>query len=53
MPAPNKAFEDYFNDGGSLTTLNHTLWSAGIVENVTIADVMDPEKGFVCADYLL
>ncbi|KAF2967710.1 hypothetical protein GQX73_g5889 [Xylaria multiplex] len=53
MPAPNKAFEDYFNDGGSLTTLNHTLWSAGIMENVTIEDVMDPERAFVCADYLL
>ncbi|KAI1735823.1 Di-copper centre-containing protein [Xylaria scruposa] len=53
MPAANKAFEDYFNDGGNVTTLNHTLWSAGIMENVTIADVMNPEEGFVCADYLL
>ncbi|KAI3322651.1 Di-copper centre-containing protein [Xylariaceae sp. AK1471] len=53
MPPPNKAFEDYFNDGGNVTTLNHTLWSAGIVENITIADVMNPAEGFVCADYLL
>ncbi|KAL7621602.1 hypothetical protein AAE478_008927 [Parahypoxylon ruwenzoriense] len=48
----NKAFTDYFNDGGNVTTLNHTLWSANIVENVTIADVMDPRGGFVCAEYL-
>ncbi|GAP88085.1 putative amino acid transporter [Rosellinia necatrix] len=53
MPGPNKAFEDYFNDGGSITTLNHTLWSAGIVGNATIADVMDGEGEFVCADYAL
>jgi len=51
MPPPDKTIEDYFNDGGNATTLNHTLWSAGILENVTIADVMNPEKGFVCADY--
>ncbi|KAJ2996614.1 hypothetical protein NUW58_g917 [Xylaria curta] len=53
MPAPDKAFEDHFNDGGNVTTLSHTLWSAGIMENVTIADVMNGEEGFVCADYLL
>ncbi|KAI2627026.1 Di-copper centre-containing protein [Hypomontagnella submonticulosa] len=47
----NKAFTDYFNDGGNITTLNHTLWSASIVENITIADVMDPRGGFVCAEY--
>jgi tyrosinase len=52
IPPPNKAFEDYFNDGGNATTLNHTLWSAGIMENITIADVMNPTEGFVCADYL-
>ncbi|KAI2619644.1 Di-copper centre-containing protein [Hypoxylon sp. NC1633] len=48
---PNPAFTDYFNDGGNITTLNHTLWSAGILENVTIADVIDPRAGFVCAEY--
>ncbi|KAI1169727.1 Di-copper centre-containing protein [Nemania sp. FL0916] len=51
MPGPDPRFEDYFFDGGNVTTLNHTLWSAGILENVTIADVMDPEGGFVCADF--
>ncbi|KAI1378958.1 Di-copper centre-containing protein [Hypoxylon crocopeplum] len=48
----NKAITDYFNDGGNVTTLNHTLWSAGIMENITIADVMDPRGGFVCAEYI-
>ncbi|KAI1152315.1 Di-copper centre-containing protein [Nemania diffusa] len=52
-PPVNRAIEDYFYDGGNATTLNHTLWSAGIVENVTIADVMDAEGGFVCGDYQL
>ncbi|KAJ8117803.1 hypothetical protein ONZ43_g4119 [Nemania bipapillata] len=52
-PQPNQALEDYFYDGGNLTTLNHTLWSAGIMQNVTIADVMNGEDGFVCADYQL
>ncbi|KAI1076040.1 Di-copper centre-containing protein [Whalleya microplaca] len=46
------AFVDYFNDGGNITTLNHTLWSGGIMENVTIGDVMDIRGAFVCAEYL-
>ncbi|KAI4865246.1 Di-copper centre-containing protein [Hypoxylon rubiginosum] len=49
---PNKAFTDYFYDGGNITTLNHTLWSVGIVQNITIGDVMDPRSGFVCIEYL-
>ncbi|RYP81275.1 hypothetical protein DL770_005941 [Monosporascus sp. CRB-9-2] len=44
---PNKAFTDYFNDGGNITTLNHTLWSAKILENATIADVMDIGGGLL------
>ncbi|KAI5918894.1 Di-copper centre-containing protein [Camillea tinctor] len=48
----NTAFTEYFNDGGNVTTLNHTLWSANIMLNITIADVMDPRGGFVCAEYL-
>ena len=50
--APNPGFIDYFNDGGNVTTLNHTLWSANIVENATIADVMDIGGSFICAEYL-
>ena len=49
---PNPAFTDYFNDGGNATTLNHTLWSANIMPNVTIADVMDIGGSFVCAEYI-
>lgn len=48
----NRAFTDYFNDGGNITTLNHTLWSAGVMDNVTIADVMDPSGKFMCTEYL-
>ncbi|KAI1456044.1 Di-copper centre-containing protein [Annulohypoxylon moriforme] len=48
----NKAFTDYFNDGGNVTTLNHTLWSAGVMDNITIADVMDPSGKFMCTEYL-
>ncbi|RWA09323.1 hypothetical protein EKO27_g5783 [Xylaria grammica] len=53
FPDPNPAIENYLNDGGNVTTLNHTLWAAGILSNVTIGDVMDPTADFVCADYLL
>lgn len=45
-------FTDYFGDGGSITTLQHTLWAANIVENVTIADVMDIGGNVVCAEYI-
>ncbi|KIL85506.1 amino acid transporter protein [Fusarium avenaceum] len=48
---PDPRFVDYFNDGGNTTTLNHTLWSAGIVANATIADVMDARGDYVCAEY--
>ncbi|KAI0153122.1 Di-copper centre-containing protein [Xylariaceae sp. FL1272] len=52
-PQPaNPAIENYFNDDGYQVTLNHTLWSANIVENVTIADVLDPRTGFVCGEFL-
>ncbi|KAI0116207.1 Di-copper centre-containing protein [Hypoxylon sp. NC0597] len=47
----DRAFTDYFNDGGNTTTLNHTLWSAGLMENATIADVMDPRGDFLCTEY--
>ncbi|KAK3368749.1 hypothetical protein B0H63DRAFT_535229 [Podospora didyma] len=49
---PNKGLIDYFNDGGNTTTLDHTLWSARILPNVTIADVMDLHGAFVCAEYV-
>ncbi|KAI1762568.1 Di-copper centre-containing protein [Hypoxylon sp. FL1150] len=49
---PDPAFTDYFFDGGNITTLNHTLWSGGIFQNITIGDVMDPRSGLVCAEYV-
>ncbi|KAI1087408.1 Di-copper centre-containing protein [Rostrohypoxylon terebratum] len=52
FPGGPPAFTDYFNDGGNTTTLNHTLWSAGVMDNVTIADVMDPSGKFMCTEYL-
>ena len=48
----NTAITHYFNDGGNATTLNHTLWSVGILPNATIRDVMDLRSEFVCAEYL-
>ncbi|KAK3322763.1 hypothetical protein B0H66DRAFT_602193 [Apodospora peruviana] len=47
----NRALTDFFGDGGNVTTLDHTLWSAGILPNATIRDVMDLEGPFVCAEY--
>ena len=58
LPSPalpfkeNTAFTHYFNDGGSNITMNHTLWSAGILPNATIADIMDIRGPYVCAEYL-
>ncbi len=49
---PFPALTDHFNDGGNVTTLNHVLWSAGLIPNATIADVMDLNGPFVCAEYL-
>ncbi|KAI8627641.1 amino acid transporter [Xylariaceae sp. FL1651] len=43
---------NYFNDGGSITTLNHVLWSHNLVPNATIADVMDLGGDYVCAEYV-
>lgn len=42
----------YANDNGNITTLNHTLWMAGLVPNVTIADVMDLGGDLICAEYV-
>lgn len=49
---PDAAIIDYFGDGGNVTTMNHVLFSSGILPNVTIGDVMDIRSGFVCAEYL-
>jgi len=50
--ALNKAITDYFGDGsGEVTTLGHVLWSAGILPNATVGEVMDLGGGVVCAEY--
>ncbi|KAI1347292.1 Di-copper centre-containing protein [Xylaria sp. FL0043] len=46
------AYVNYFNDGGSITTLNHTLSSHGLVPNATIGDVMDLGGDYVCAEFV-
>lgn len=43
---------DYFGDGGNVTTLNHNLWMAGLIPNVTVGDVMDLGGEVICAEYL-
>ncbi|KAK8034866.1 amino acid transporter [Apiospora rasikravindrae] len=50
---PAGAFVPYFGDGGgNVTTLNHNLWMADILPNVTIAEVMDIHSDVICAEYL-
>ncbi|KAH6686971.1 hypothetical protein F5X68DRAFT_240442 [Plectosphaerella plurivora] len=48
---PVSAFLPYFGDHGNETTLNHSLWTAGLRENVTIAEVIDSHSDRICADY--
>ncbi|OHE94369.1 hypothetical protein CORC01_10297 [Colletotrichum orchidophilum] len=45
------AFLPYFNDNGNVTTLDHVLWMAGMVENITIAEVMDVKSDAICIEY--
>lgn len=50
---PDASVTDYFNDnGGNVTTLNHTLWMVGLIPNATIADVMDLGGDLICAEYI-
>ncbi|KAK8003248.1 hypothetical protein PG989_002967 [Apiospora arundinis] len=49
---PSEMFVPYFGDGGGdVTTLNHSLWVADILPNVTIAEVMDIRGDVICAEY--
>lgn len=47
------AFVPYNGDSGNETTLNHTLWVAGLKPNATVADVMDITDDTVCAEYII
>lgn len=49
---PSASMLDYDGDPGNVTTLNHVLWMAGLLPNVTIADVMDPRGDVICAEYI-
>lgn len=49
---PSTSVTDYFNDGGNMTTLNHTLWMIGLIPNATIGDVMDLGGDVICAEYI-
>lgn len=46
------AFVPYFGDKGNVTTLNHSMWMAGIVPNITVADAMDVEYEGMCIKYV-
>ncbi|KAK4450953.1 putative amino acid transporter [Podospora aff. communis PSN243] len=49
----NRAITDWFGDGGgNVTTLGHVLWSAGILPNATVADIMDVGGKVFCSEYL-
>lgn len=49
---PSAALLDYDGDSGNTTTLNHTLWMGGLVQNVTVGDVMDIGGDVICAQYI-
>ncbi|KAH8670203.1 hypothetical protein BGZ60DRAFT_527687 [Tricladium varicosporioides] len=47
------AWLDYDGDnGGNMTTLNHTLSVLGLLPNATVADVMDIQGGLLCYEYV-
>lgn len=48
---PIESFTDYNGDPGSRTTLDHVLWMAGILPNVTVREVMDITDETICAWY--
>lgn len=49
---PGPELLDYDGDVSNATTMRHNLWTAGLVPNVTIADVMDLHSDFNCAEYV-
>jgi tyrosinase len=50
---PGPEYTDYFGDGGgNVTTLYHTLFMAGLAQNVTIAEIMDIRSAVMCTEYL-
>ncbi|KAK6083315.1 amino acid transporter [Seiridium cupressi] len=54
-PSVDHAIVDYFNDNGTVTTLQHTLYMDGIGEiapNITINDIMDLNGPVICSEYV-
>ncbi|KAM0815721.1 putative Tyrosinase copper-binding domain-containing protein [Seiridium cardinale] len=54
-PSVDYAIVDYFNDNGTVTTLQHTLYVDGLGEiapNITINDIMDLNGPVICSEYV-
>lgn len=49
---PGPELLDYDGDDGNVTTMNHNLWTSGLLPNITIADVMELHSDFNCAEYV-
>lgn len=49
---PGTDITDYWGDSGNVTTLNHVLWMVGLIDNGTIAEVMDIGGDVICAEYV-
>ncbi|KAI3537135.1 hypothetical protein CABS01_10592 [Colletotrichum abscissum] len=50
---PGADLLDYNGEnGGNVTTMAHNLWTAGLLPNVTIADLMDIRGPISCAIYI-
>jgi tyrosinase len=50
-PKPFPALTDYFNDDGNVTTLNHNLFSFGMMPNATAGSVLDLAGPLMCSEY--
>ncbi|KAF7536017.1 hypothetical protein G7054_g4866 [Neopestalotiopsis clavispora] len=49
---PGADLLDYNGEVGNVTTLAHNLWTAGLVPNITIGDIMDLSNDMNCATYV-
>jgi tyrosinase len=48
---PGPEWTNYHGETGSVTTLKHVLFNAGLAPNATVGDVMDVRTGVICAEY--